>query len=166
MEIQEMSKYTLENVTASSINSPVREGGSRHIVKRYFLDVAINISLVMFIVMVALSYYLPIFSNVLYAPQQTYNFGAVRAGALVHHTFLVRNLHPWSVTVNHFASSCGCTTTTVGKKLPFRLGPLCSFATRVDLNTLGKKGDVIQTVYIATSDNGHGTALRLQGAVQ
>ncbi len=67
---------------------------------------------------------LPIVTNVLYAPHNVYDFGRVAHGTNVRQTFIVRNLHPWPVTVLRVQGGCGCTKTFVGKEEPFRLKPL------------------------------------------
>lgn len=130
------------------------------------LDTLINVALILAVGFAILAYRLPIFSNILYVRHSVYNFGTVTAGTLVRHTFTVRNLHPWPVTVTDITGSCGCTRGFVGRKVPFRLGPLQSVAVLTTENTMGKSGDAEQSIHIATSDNKEGTLLVLQGSVQ
>jgi len=110
-------------------------------------------------------YTLPVFSHELFAPARTYDFGTVKAGTLARHTFTLRNLHPWAVTVTGLQSDCGCTKSVVGRKLPFRIGPLQSVEVETSVQTRFKRDLVQQNVSVLTDDNQAGTRLSLRGRV-
>ncbi len=86
-------------------------------------DRLLNTAIIATVGLTAAVYTLPIFSHELFAPARTYDFGTVKAGTLARHTFTLRNLHPWAVTVTGLQSDCGCTKSVVGRKLPFSLKP-------------------------------------------
>ena len=130
------------------------------------LDAFLNIALVATAGLGIAVYLFPIFSPELYAPSSSYKFGTIKAGALVKHTFTLRNLHPWAVTVTGITSDCGCTKAFVGKTPPFRLAPLELVEVEASVKTALKSGQISQTVRVATNDNAYGTELHLQGNVQ
>lgn len=65
-------------------------------------------------------------SGSIYSAETTYNFGNAYEGDLLHHTFTVRNLHPWPITVTNVGATCGCTAAVVRHGSPTRLLPLQS----------------------------------------
>ncbi len=111
------------------------------------------------------SFRAPVFAPFLYAPQSVYRFPDAREGDRVRQTFLVRNVHPWPVTVTGAKGSCGCTQAFPNRKIPFRLLPLEAVAVNILLDTDGKHGKVSQTVHVTTSDNPVGTPLVMEGNV-
>ena len=112
------------------------------------LDAFLNIALVATAGLGIAVYLFPIFSPELYAPSSSYKFGTIKAGALVKHTFTLRNLHPWAVTVTGITSDCGCTKAFVGRKVPFTLAPLQSVDLAAMVNTNRKHGDVSQNINV------------------
>ncbi|PQV62383.1 hypothetical protein B1R32_1432 [Abditibacterium utsteinense] len=125
------------------------------------LDTLLNIALaVTFCAGIAI-YKFPIFSRELYVSQPTYNFGTVKAGTSVRHTFTLRNLHPWTVIVTGVSSDCGCTKAFIGKSPPFQLFPLEAVKIDTQVETKLKQDYVSQTVRVSTTDATNGTSLYL-----
>lgn len=98
--------------------------GARPGRSRAYMDAALLFAGFLTLCVFVLLWRLPIVTNVLYAPHNVYDFGRVAHGTNVRQTFIVRNLHPWPVTVLRVQGGCGCTKTFVGKEEPFRLKPL------------------------------------------
>ncbi len=112
-----------------------------------------------------LSFRLPLFSPYLYAPQAVYAFGSVPEGEIVEHQFIVRNLHPWPVTVKDVKGSCGCTRTVLEHDPPFRLAPFQAVTIKARLDTDRNSGATSQALQVITSDNPDGSPLVLTGNV-
>lgn len=144
-----------------SIASGVRQG----VKKRKPLDTLLNVALLFSVVLCGAVYALPIFSHQLWAPRSTHNFGTVGAGTEVKHTFTLRNLHPWAVTITGSHSDCGCTRSFVGKTPPFQLAPFQAIDVTATVKTSAKRGHVEQNVFVTTNDNEKGTSLVLRGEV-
>lgn len=130
------------------------------------LDTATNVALLGTVVFGSLVSLFPVFGNQLYVSGGSYQFGTVKEGTIIKHSFTVRNLHPWSVTVLNMAGDCGCTQSMTNRKPYSRLAPFASFDVAGTLDTHGKKQDVKQTIYVATSDNPKGTPLVFIGKVR
>ena len=152
------SRIDMANTSVQSVSASERKSKS--------LDAWLNVVLVATAGLGIAVYLFPIFSPELYAPTSTYRFGTVKAGTPIKHTFTLRNLHPWPVTVTGITSDCGCTKAFVGKEPPFRLTPLESVKVEASVETSLKGGQLRQTVRVVTSDNAYGTELHLQGNVQ
>ena len=112
-----------------------------------------------------LAFRLPIFSSFLYAPHDVAAFGTVPAGQVVKASFVVRNLHPWAVTVKEVRGGCGCTRTVLEHDPPFRLAPFQAVTVSANLDTDRKNGPTSQTIHVVTSDNSVGSPLTLEGMV-
>ncbi|MBC8102963.1 MAG: DUF1573 domain-containing protein [Cytophagales bacterium] len=95
---------------------------------------------------------LPIFSQGLYAPRNTFNFGTAKASSIIRHTFTATNIHPWPVMVTGIPGGCGCTRGTLNRKTPFRLLPLQSVQIDVPLDTWGKRDPVRETIKLTTQN--------------
>ena len=133
---------------------------------RPFMDAALLFVGLLTVCVFVLLFRLPIATNVLYVPGNTYNFGSVVRGTDIAHTFVVRNLHPWPVTVLRVQGGCGCTKTFVGKEEPFVLKPMEAVSVNATLDTSAKQGPTEQTILVTTSDNSGGTPLVLRGFVR
>ena len=108
-----------------------------------------------------LSSVLPVFGNSLYAPGSSHNFGSVKAGQTVKHTFTVRKLHPWPVTVKAIYGDCGCTRVSATRRLPFQLTPLQAVEVTAEVDTKGRSGHISQSIVVTTSDNPRGAELSI-----
>ena len=108
----------------------------------------------------------PVLGDRLYLCEKDFDFGTVVAGTSVKHEFVIRNLHPWSVTVKSLRGCCGCTKGFVNKETPFRLLPFQRALVNASVDTEGKKGPVDEILYIVTSDNPLGTSVHLKGDIR
>ncbi|MDF2441644.1 MAG: hypothetical protein JWN98_2628, partial [Abditibacteriota bacterium] len=113
-----------------------------------------------------LSSVLPVFGNTLYTPKSHHDFGLVEAGAELRHRFSVRNLHPWPVEVTGIQSDCGCTKSFVGRTPPFRLLPLEAVEVVAEVDTSGRRGQLSQSIFIATNENRRSVVLSLESEVR
>jgi hypothetical protein len=129
------------------------------------VDCIFNGAIVIGLVVLSASLKFPILSNTLYAADNSYEFGTVRSGTNIRHTFVVTNLHPWSVTVLSIVGSCGCTTGNIGRDLPYRLAPMSSIRVDALLDTSSKKGEVKQLLIIGTDENRSMPLLNIHGHV-
>ena len=129
------------------------------------VDWLLNSAILLIASLALLSSVFPIFDNTLYAPQSRFDFGSVGAGQTVKHSFTVRNLHPWSVTVTGVQSDCSCTTAFTGQSPPFKLMPLQAATIKAVLDTGRKTGRVAQTLAVTTLDDPQGTSLSIEGKV-
>jgi|GEM_PF-2193453 len=102
----------------------------------------------------------------IYSVETTYNFGAVHEGDLLHHTFTVRNLHPWPITVTNVGATCGCTTAAVRRNSPIRLLPLQSTVIDVTLDTAGDRGTIQEGVIVAAGGGNYYNLLYVKATVK
>ena len=133
-------RIDMANTSVQSVSASERKSKS--------LDAWLNVVLVATAGLGIAVYLFPIFSPELYAPTSTYRFGTVKAGTPIKHTFTLRNLHPWPVTVTGITSDCGCTKTFVGRKVPFTLYPFQAVDLVTTVDTGRKSGSVSQNINI------------------
>ncbi len=124
-----------------------------------------DVSIVTLVAIAILSYRFPVFTNTLYTPSPVHDFNVATAGDEVNARFVVRNLHPWSVTLTNVKGSCGCTQPIADRPLPTRLAPFESVVIRTTFDTTGRVGTAHQPIHLITSDNPKGTALLIKGHV-
>ena len=163
-----MSRILKSNELQRSANLPTHprtKSGAPAIGRSKWADALLNTALIATVGLTVAVYTLPIFSHELFAPAHTYDFGTVKAGTLVRHTFTLRNLHPWAVTVTGLQSDCGCTKSVVGRELPFRLAPLETVKVAASVDMHSWIGSFSHSISVATSDNSSGTSLTLKGRV-
>lgn len=101
----------------------------------------------------------------IYSSKTTHDFGNVHEGDLLRHTFTVRNLHPWPITVTNVGATCGCTTAAVRHGSPVRLLPLQSTIIDVTLDTTGDRGVVQEGVIVAAGGGNHYNLLYVKATV-
>lgn len=130
-----------------------------------YKDLALNSLIIAATVICIMSYRLPLFNRYLYAPTPIFSFGTVKTGDLVSHRYIVKNLHPWPVKVTEIKTSCGCTSTSVGKTLPATLKPGETLTINTKMDTSVKRGKVIQRINVITNDNPEGTILYIRGDI-
>lgn len=128
-------------------------------------DRVINIALFFTLLLCVLSIRFPVLSNRLYVPNSTFQFGSVNAGKAVSHSFIVYNPHPWRVTINNLAGSCGCTSGVLGRGVPYTLKPFERIRIGAKLNTKYKYAQTTEHITIVTNDNPNGEMLTLTGYV-
>lgn len=102
----------------------------------------------------------------IYSAETTHNFGNVHEGDHLRHTFTIRNLHPWFITITGAGATCGCTTVSLRRVPPFRLMPLQSASVDAILDTSGTKGKVQEGVIITTSSADHYSLLYIRADVR
>ncbi len=84
-----------------------------------------------------------------------YHFGVSAEGTTLRHTFVVRNLQPWPLTIVNAAAPCGCTATTVEPRPPVCLLPFQTARIHVTWNTAGESGDIGKSVRVWVNDRRH-----------
>lgn len=76
-----------------------------------------------------------------------WDFGSVKKGAVVKHEFIFKNESPRTLTIKDANSTCGCTVSSVEKKV---LAPGESTAIGVSFNSRDYNGPVQQHVFVHT----------------
>lgn len=102
----------------------------------------------------------------IFSSKTTHDFGNVHEGDLLHHTFTVRNLHPWPITVTNVGATCGCTTAAVRHDSPTRLLPLQSTVIDVALDTSGDRGTIQEGVIVAAGGGNRYNLLYVKATVK
>ncbi len=90
-----------------------------------------------------------------------YDFGTVRAGKVIRHTFLLDNPGQEPVSLEQVQTTCGCTVAGVESKV---IAPGESVQMPVTLNTKGRSGKLSQSVRVSFSV-GEPRSYTLQGFV-
>lgn len=104
-------------------------------------------------------------SSSIYSSELTHNFGNVQEGDLLHHTFTVRNLHPWPITITAVGATCGCTTASLRHGSADRLLPMQSTSIDVALDTTGDRGMIQEGVIISTNGSNRYNVLYVKATV-
>jgi hypothetical protein len=81
------------------------------------------------------------------AQPDMWDFGAVSAGSVLKHEFVIVNTAAKDLVIKDTTTSCGCTVSEIKKK---RLLPGESTTVSIKLDTKGYTGDVQQFVYVNT----------------
>ncbi len=91
--------------------------------------------------------------NCCYAGNQAdlfnFDFGKVRQGEVLRHTFTLRNDSSKVLNIKDINTSCGCTASKISKK---KLAPKESTTIEVVFNTKGYSGIVTQFIYVNTDN--------------
>jgi hypothetical protein len=130
------------------------------------LDTLVSVGLVVGLAVIVLSLRLPIFRPGLYVGSNIRDFGVASRSDVLRTRFLVRNLHPWSVTVTGTSGNCGCIRTFPGRAVPFTLTPFESAEVDIALDVSTRQGKVEQIARIRTSDDEHGLPLIVRAEVK
>ena len=77
-----------------------------------------------------------------------YNFGEVREGESLKHSFILQNETTQPMLINDITTSCGCTVSRVQKK---KLAPGENTSLEVVFHSEGYSGETTQYVYVHTS---------------
>jgi hypothetical protein len=85
----------------------------------------------------------------IYFKEMTFNFGKVKEGKVVTHTFNFTNNGKALLEVKDIKTSCGCTAAIVSSK---KIEPGQNGTIRVDLDTANRSGSMSRTVTITTND--------------
>ena len=137
----------------------------RSAVLKNALGVALNVALLLSALAFFAVMRYPVFKPVLYASAYAHDFGTVAPGSELRHSFAVRNLHPYPVTVTGIKGSCGCTVPFLSRTLPFVLKPLESVAASVQIETPEEKGEFTQQVIVTTAEAKSDTRFRFSATV-
>ncbi|GAB4290320.1 MAG: hypothetical protein Kow0098_08830 [Ignavibacteriaceae bacterium] len=78
-----------------------------------------------------------------------YNFGDIKQGDIVNHTFILTNAGWDSLEIKDIRATCGCTAATTGK---LKLAPGENTELKVSFNSAGRKGSQYKYVYITSND--------------
>jgi uncharacterized cupredoxin-like copper-binding protein len=81
--------------------------------------------------------------------QLTHDFGNIKVGEVVSHTFVISNNGGDLLKINNVKASCGCTAASPDKK---ELKPGESTNIVVTFNSKGRKGPQTKTVTVSTND--------------
>lgn len=92
----------------------------------------------------------------------SHNFGRLASGAIVKHSFLLKNTADSTLEITAVKTSCRC---SVVKEFPKLLMPGSSTELSVEMNTSRKSGPVIEHILVTWS-NGRSTTLSLTGYVE
>lgn len=79
----------------------------------------------------------------------TWDFGKVKEGTLLRHTFIFKNESKKNLTIQNITTSCGCTVSETKKKI---LMPQESTAIDVSFNSKGYSGITQQFIYLHTDN--------------
>ncbi len=90
----------------------------------------------------------------LYLPETQFNFGKVKEGTTVSHTFELVNKGSDVLNIKDIRTSCGCTAALVSSSTlkPGEKGTL-----KVDLDTKGRQGKMSRTISIMSNDSEQST---------
>ncbi len=91
---------------------------------------------------------------VLFLPENQYNFGTVKEGTTVSHTFELVNKGNDILKIQDVKTSCGCTAALVSNS---ELKPGEKGTLKVDLDTKGRQGKMSRTVSIVSNDSSQPT---------
>lgn len=87
---------------------------------------------------------------ILYLPENQYNFGKVKEGTTVTHTFELVNKGTDILNIKDVRTSCGCTAALVSSS---QLKPGEKGTLKVDLDTKGRNGKMSRTISIMSNDS-------------
>lgn len=90
----------------------------------------------------------------LYLPENQFNFGQVKEGTTVSHTFELMNRGTDVLNIKDIRTSCGCTAALVSSS---QLKPGEKGTLKVDLDTKGRQGKMSRTISIMSNDSEQST---------
>jgi hypothetical protein len=91
-----------------------------------------------------------------------FNFGKIKSGEIVTHTFVYKNTGNSPVLISDANTSCGCTVPEY-KKEPIAVGE--DGEIKIKFNSEGKHGMVSKSVYLKTNANPAIQGLIIQGEI-
>lgn len=80
--------------------------------------------------------------------EKSFDFGDVKEGAMVSHTFTYKNTGNDTLRIDNIVSSCGCTVVNSYQKT---VAPGKSSSITIDFNSAGKMGVINKTVTILSN---------------
>ncbi|TDB65111.1 DUF1573 domain-containing protein [Arundinibacter roseus] len=93
----------------------------------------------------------------------TFQFGSVKEGDIVEHTFRFRNEGEFPLIINNVSASCGCTIPEWPRD---PIAPEEESSILVRFNSKGKPGQQVKTITVYANTEPASSELRLQGIVQ
>lgn len=85
----------------------------------------------------------------IYLPETQYDFGTVKEGSVVSHTFEFENKGNATLDISNIKTSCGCTAALVSSK---QIAPGKSGTIKIDLDTKNRQGRMSRTITISSND--------------
>ena len=85
----------------------------------------------------------------IYFPETQYDFGIVKEGAVVTHTFKFVNKGKATLDISDIKTSCGCTVASVSSK---QIAPGKNGTMKIDLDTKNRQGKMSRTITITSND--------------
>ena len=92
----------------------------------------------------------------------TYQFGEVKEGDVVEHSFKFKNGGQFPLIINNVTASCGCTIPEWPRE---PIAPNKESAIKVHFNTKGKPGQQVKTITVYANTQPAYSELRLLGTV-
>ena len=92
----------------------------------------------------------------------SYDFGTIKEGQVVEHTFKFRNDGEYPLILNNITSSCGCTTPEWPKE---PIGPNATSSISVRFDSKNKSGPQVKTITVYANTEPAYSELRLRGIV-
>ena len=85
----------------------------------------------------------------IYFLETQYDFGAVKEGQVVSHTFKFLNKGKTTLEIQDFKTSCGCTVASLSSK---QIAPGKNGTMKIDLDTKNRQGKMSRTITITSND--------------
>lgn len=85
----------------------------------------------------------------IYFPETQYDFGNVKEGVVVSHTFQFLNKGKTTLDISDIKTSCGCTAALVSSK---KIEPGKKGTIKVDLDTKNRQGRMSRTITVTSND--------------
>ena len=85
----------------------------------------------------------------IYFPETQYDFGLVKEGDVVSHTFKFMNNGKATLDINDIKTSCGCTAALVSSK---KIEPGKDGTIKIDLDTKNRQGRMSRTITVTSND--------------
>lgn len=85
----------------------------------------------------------------IYFPETQYDFGTVKEGTVVSHTFKFVNKGKATLDISDIKTSCGCTVASVSSK---QIAPGKDGTMKIDLDTKNRQGKMSRTITITSND--------------
>jgi hypothetical protein len=85
----------------------------------------------------------------IYFPETQYDFGTVKEGTIVSHTFKFINKGKATLDISNIKTSCGCTAALVSSK---QIAPGKNGTIKIDLDTKNRQGRMSRTITVSSND--------------
>ena len=92
----------------------------------------------------------------------SFDFGTIKEGEIVEHTFNFQNDGPYPLILNNITSSCGCTTPEWPKE---PISPNAKASIKVRFDSKNKSGPQVKTITVYANTEPAYSELRLRGIV-